>query len=690
MSPSPSLVARRVSSVVNRLIQIASLATVLSPSLASAQSLPSGWTGGDVGSPVVAGTATSSGTTFTLEGAGTDIWDPTDQFQFIRRQVTGDVTIIARLSSLEQTDPLAKAGLMIRESLAGNSRHAFAVVSAGRGLGFLRRATTGGTTAATIVPGTAPMWLRLERRGSTFTVARSTDGSAWTNVASTSITMGSDVYVGLVVSSHFPSTLATATFANVSVTTAAPPLPTSWSSSDIGSPARAGSSSSSSSSAFTVTGGGIDIWDTSDQFRYVYQQVSGDVDVIAQVASFQAPDAWSKAGVMIRESLNANAAHASTFATGTRGISFQRRPATGLASNHSNGGAGAAPVWVKLERRGSAITSFRSANGTSWTMIGSQTLSLPTRFYVGLAVTSHLASSTATANFTNVSVGVASAPTPPTVSLTSPNAGATFTAPASVTMNATASDSDNGVASVEFYANGTLLGTDSSSPYAYSWSNVAQGSYSLTAVARDTSGAVTTSAERSITVNAPTANQPPTVGLTAPGSGSTYTAPASMTVSANAGDGDGSVTRVDFYANSTLIGTDNSSPYSIAWNGVVAGSYTLTAVARDNAGATTTSGARSVAVNNPSLPGLAVFGASPDHTTVTRYSLDIFTQGANPATATPMATQNLGKPPVANGECSADIAATISGLPSGSYFATVVAIGPGGTSPRAVSTTFVR
>jgi chitinase len=100
-----------------------------------------------------------------------------------------------------------------------------------------------------------------------------------------------------------------------------------------------------------------------------------------------------------------------------------------------------------------------------------------------------------------------------------------------------------------------------------------------------------------------TGNQPPSVTLTAPGNGATYTAPASITVSANASDADGSISKVDFYSGSTLIFSDNSSPYSYTLTNVAAGTYTFTAKATDNSGATTTSGSVTVTVNNSSSGG---------------------------------------------------------------------------------------
>jgi hypothetical protein len=94
--------------------------------------------------------------------------------------------------------------------------------------------------------------------------------------------------------------------------------------------------------------------------------------------------------------------------------------------------------------------------------------------------------------------------TPPTVSLTSPTAGQTFTAPATVPIEANAADADGTITKVDFYQGTTLLGTATSAPYKYSWQNVAAGSYSITARATDNSGATTTSAPVGITVSADT------------------------------------------------------------------------------------------------------------------------------------------------------------------------------------------
>src|SRR5690606_16937328 len=131
-------------------------------------------------------------------------------------------------------------------------------------------------------------------------------------------------------------------------------------------------------------------------------------------------------------------------------------------------------VWVKLTRRGSTIRAYESRNGTTWTQVGTQTLTLPLTFYVGLAVTSHNSNALVTATFDNVSVQAPTASNQaPTVSLSAPANGATYTAPATIMVSANASDTDGSIARVEFYQGSMLIGSDTTSPYSVTWSNVA-------------------------------------------------------------------------------------------------------------------------------------------------------------------------------------------------------------------------
>jgi hypothetical protein len=182
----------------------------------------------------------------------------------------------------------------------------------------------------------------------------------------------------------------------------------------------------------------------------------------------------------------------------------------------------------------------------------------------------------------------------PSVSIASPAAGSIHTAPASIEVAANASDLDGSVAQVAFYAGSSLLNTDGEAPFAFTWSNVAAGTYQLTAVATDDSGVETRSSAVSVTVNAP--NQAPSVSVTSPTSGSRFTAPATVQLSAAASDADGTVQKVVFYRNSTLLFTDTAAPYAFSWSNVSAGSYQITAVATDNRGASTTSAAVAITV----------------------------------------------------------------------------------------------
>ena len=180
-------------------------------------------------------------------------------------------------------------------------------------------------------------------------------------------------------------------------------LPSPWTSSDVGSVGMAGSASHSSGT-FTAVGSGADIWGTADAFRYVYQQVSGDVTLTARVVSMTNTDGWAKAGVMMRNTLTNNSQHALTAVTISNGLAFQRRLTSGAESQHTGGGAGSAPYWVRLQRSGSTFTSFVSTNGTSWTQVGSVTITMNASIYLGLAVTSHNNSALCTATFDNVSI----------------------------------------------------------------------------------------------------------------------------------------------------------------------------------------------------------------------------------------------------------------------------------------------
>jgi hypothetical protein len=183
----------------------------------------------------------------------------------------------------------------------------------------------------------------------------------------------------------------------------------------------------------------------------------------------------------------------------------------------------------------------------------------------------------------------------PSVSLTAPANGASYLAPATIPIAASASDGD-GITVVEFFNGTTKLGEDTSAPYTYDWTGVPAGSYSITARATDGLGAQTTSAPRSVTVTG--SNVLPSVSITSPTGGTSFRWNDQITINATASDADGSVARVEFYRSdgTMLLGSDTSAPYSYRWKDPPAGTHLLRAKAYDNRGAMTTSAAVSVTV----------------------------------------------------------------------------------------------
>ncbi len=190
----------------------------------------------------------------------------------------------------------------------------------------------------------------------------------------------------------------------------------------------------------------------------------------------------------------------------------------------------------------------------------------------------------------------------PAVSVTAPANNASFVAPASIAITAVASDSDGTIAKVEFYRDAVLLGTDTTSPYAFTWANAPVGNYALTAKAYDNAGGVKSSAIVNVQVKA---NVAPTVAITAPTNNSNYVAPATINLAASASDRDGTVSKIEFFRGSTKLATVTTPPYNFAWTSVAGGAYSLTAKATDNKGAVSTSPAVNVKVNKPPVVALS-------------------------------------------------------------------------------------
>lgn len=181
-------------------------------------------------------------------------------------------------------------------------------------------------------------------------------------------------------------------------------------SSDVGAVGAAGSMTQASG-VITVVGSGADIDGIQDEMHFGYIQLNGDVDVRVRLPAFQYPHtSLTKAGVMIRESLAADSRHAYSYIRSAGYPGLRSRAATGgnTAVQESSTRA-TRPGWIRLQRVGSTFTAFTSQNGTNWTQVGQTTIAMPASAFVGLAVTSRVDGSLATAEFDNATVVAGSA-----------------------------------------------------------------------------------------------------------------------------------------------------------------------------------------------------------------------------------------------------------------------------------------
>lgn len=186
------------------------------------------------------------------------------------------------------------------------------------------------------------------------------------------------------------------------------PLPTRWSTIDIGDVGVAGSACYANNT-FTLNASGTDIWDVSDAFRFAFKTLVGDGEIKARVLSLDQTDPWNKCGIMVRESLTPGSKHAFIAVTTGNGIAFQDRATTDDVSYNVNTGTGTAmaPHWLKLVKAGSTYSGYRSNDGNTWVQVGNAIdlgFGNGTPVYIGLALTSHNNYTLSTATIDNYSL----------------------------------------------------------------------------------------------------------------------------------------------------------------------------------------------------------------------------------------------------------------------------------------------
>jgi len=344
---------------------------------------PSSWTCQDIGNPNLVGGQTNSSGTWTVNAAGGDIWNNSDQFHYIYQTVPGDATVSAEVTSVQNTDDNAKAGVMLRGSNSATAAFYDAFVTPSGAIHVQYRDTSGwAANEQTTLTGSIPQYLEIARSGTTFSTYTSTNGTAWTYVPESTISLpnlSGSILGGIASTSHNTTELGMATFTNVAIgnTAPAPPdiCPSSWTCQDIGFPTPSGDQIYSNGT-WTVTSGGGDIWGNYDTFHMISQNLTGDASVSAEVSSQSNSGSWAKAGPMFRVSNDPQAPYYAIFVTPSEGIAVQYRSVEGGQTSQVTA-TGTAPIYLKVVRTGDSFTAYTSPDGNTWTAVPNSTSSIP-------------------------------------------------------------------------------------------------------------------------------------------------------------------------------------------------------------------------------------------------------------------------------------------------------------------------
>ena len=438
-------------------------------------------------------------------------------------------------------------------------------------------------------------------------------------------------------------------------------LPAPWVHSDVG-PVNLPGDATYTNGNFNLSASGDDIWFASDGFHFIYQTLTGDGEITAHISNLNAADSWTKAGVMIRESLTAGSPHGMTVLTGGQGANFQARTSANANSIGTFGPAVSIPYWVRIKREGNLISSYISDVGDTWTVVGSETIPMAQQVYIGMCLTSHNNSqlSTATIDSVNVTGGVAGvsvdvnfqlagAPVPPGYL---EDGGAIFGMRGNGFSYGWNQDNSGNHRDRNFTGSpdqryDTLTHLQKpGGPWVWEIA-MPNGLYRVRTVSGDptasdgrhhltvegitmydapqpggnntyldaTSDLLVNDGRITVAAGANGVNTKlnfieidPVLGdtviaLTSPVNNSTVLSPASITLEAGASATTGSITKVEFFNGPTKLGEDGTQPYSFVWSGASVGNHTLTAKATNSNGSVAVSAIVNVIVNSPATNG---------------------------------------------------------------------------------------
>jgi len=368
----------------------------------------------------------------------------------------------------------------------------------------------------------------------------------------------------------------------ISVLSAPVELTAPWLQADVGATGLQGTAAIASG-VFTVNGAGAGIAGTQDAFHAVYQPLNQNGSMIMKITSVQSP---ASAGLFIRDSMSPGSQGAAVLISSSGTVTFSQRLTAGATTSTTMDATTVTfPYWLKLTRSGDTISAYRSSDGAAWTQVGTNvTVSMGATPDTGMAVFSGSTSVSCAAAGSNASV--LSAYINPIPVFRTPDAGATYALGASIPVlinEPYGFETDSLFQQIAFYEGSTLLATPSTARN-LTWTPTSTGEHTVTAQITDQLGMVGT-ASLKVFVN-PAGSTLPTTVITNVINGQAIVAPTNLTLTASATPANGkTIKQIDFYADGQLINTATSTPYSVTWNNVQPGNYSIvTARATDNTG----------------------------------------------------------------------------------------------------------
>ncbi len=332
-------------------------------------------------------------------------------FQLERRTGSGNFTLIATLgaNTTNYTDNSADEGATYTYRIRAVNTDGNSNYSNESTVNVPVTPTTAPSNLASLVLGPTSVrltWTDNATNESGFRIERRTGSGAWSQIAS----VGANVtlFVDATAAASTTYSYRVRAFSGAGETsptnevTLTTPVADSYVSTDIGNPTPPGSTNVVNSGRdYDITAGGVDVWNSADQLRFVHRSITGDFDYSVRITNITAADSGSMAGLMARASTAAGSQHAFIRARAANTMRFNYRSAT----NGSSTGVGSLTAnfpnqWVRLTRVGNTFTGFGSIDGTNWTVVGSITIAMPATIQLGMAVSARVSNgSTTTAQF---------------------------------------------------------------------------------------------------------------------------------------------------------------------------------------------------------------------------------------------------------------------------------------------------